>query len=183
MYQHVSSHVSVNVFWHMLTHWTKMFKIPHCCGSWHDLDGEKPGKTAERTNIQMGDWKIPACKQTYVESPPFVDHYPVASLWGNRTFALPKPMLTCCFFWSCRRFHCTKEVSIARGTIRMYGLWSPQVKVDKPGMVYDNMIGCSTLVCVIYIYIYTIYMCFGSSRFIQQWSHFFRSHLLSFYPC
>ena len=59
---------------------------------------KNPGKTAERTNIQMGDWKIPACKQTYVESPPFVDHYPVASLWGNRTFALPKPMLTCCFF-------------------------------------------------------------------------------------
>jgi hypothetical protein len=44
----------------------------------------------------------------------------------------------------------------------MYGLWYPQmVKFDKPGMVYDNMIGCSTLVCVIYIYIYNIYVfCF-----------------------
>ena len=183
MYQHVSSHVSVNVFWHMLTHWTKMFKIPHCCVSWHDLDGEKPGKTAERTNIQMGDWKIPACKQTYVARPPFVDHYPVASLWGKSHICSAKTNADLLIFWSCRRFHCTKEVSIARATIRMYGLWYPQmVKFDKPGMVYDNMIGCSTLVCVIYIYIqYICVLLPADLSNSDPW--IFRSHLLSFYPC
>ena len=48
----------------------------------------------------------------------------------------------------------------------MYGLWHPQmVKFDKPGMVYDNMIGCSTLV-------YICVFCF-QQIWIQQWSIFF----------